>query len=75
MFKKLEEFFETITKNNRSNTSSSDEFLDDMGGCLPEDLREALNLNDIRTEEEVPVGVLLPEEVMLELEKHSNENH
>ena len=75
MFKKLEEFFETITKNNRNNTSSSDEFLDEMGGCLPEDLEKVLNDHDFSREEEVPVGVLLPEEVMLELEKHSNENH
>lgn len=74
MFKRLEEFLEKITKNNKNDTSR-DEFLDEMGGCLPDDLREALNLNDIRTEEEVPVGVLLPEEVMLELEKHSNEDH
>lgn len=74
MFKRLEEFLEKITKNNKNDTSR-DEFLDEMGGCLPVDLREALNLNDIRTEEEVPVGVLLPEEVMLELEKHSEEEH
>lgn len=74
MFKRLEEFLEKITKNNKNDTSR-DEFLDEMGGCLPDDLREALNLNDIRTEEEVPVGVLLPEEVILELEKHSNEDH
>ena len=46
-----------------------------MGSCLPDDLSEALNLNDIRTEEGVPVGVLLPEEVMLEFEKHSEEDH
>lgn len=74
MFKRLEEFLEKITKNNKNDTSR-DEFLDEMGGCLPDDLREALNHNDIRTEEEVPVGVLLSEEVMLELEKHSEEDH
>lgn len=75
MFKKLEEFLETISKNNRSNTSSSDEFLDEMGGCLPEDLRNALDNDDILTEEEVPVGVLLPEEIMQELEKHSDKRY
>lgn len=46
-----------------------------MEGCLPEDLEKVLNDHDFSREEEVPVGVLLPEEVMLELEKHSNENH
>ena len=45
MFKKLEEFLEKITKNNNNHTSR-DEFLDEMGGCLPDDLREALNHND-----------------------------
>lgn len=74
MFKKLEEFLEKITKNNNNHTSR-DEFLDEMGGCLPEDLEKVLNDHDFSREEEVPVGVLLPEEVMLELEKHSNENH
>ena len=66
----LKKSLKTIT-----NTSCSNEFLNEKEGCLPDDLREALNLNDIRTEEEVPVGVLLPEEVMLELDKHSNEDH
>lgn len=75
MFKKLEDFLEKITKNNRSNTSSPDEFLDEMGGCLPEDLEKVLNDHDYSREEEVPVGVLLPEEVMLELKKHSEEDH
>ena len=70
-----EEFLETISKNNRSNTSNSDEFLDEMGGCLPEDLRNALDNDDILTEEEVPVGVLLPEEIMQELEKHSDKRY
>lgn len=75
MFKRLEKFLETITKNNKSHTSCSDEFPDEMGGRLPEELENALNNNDIRTEEDVPVGILLPEEVMLELEKHSDESH
>lgn len=74
MFKKLEEFLEKITKNNNNHTSR-DEFLDEMGGCLPEDLEKVLNDHDFSREEEVPVGVLLPEEVMLELEKHSEEDH
>ena len=74
MFKRLEEFLEKITKNNKNDTSR-DEFLDEMGGCLPDDLEKVLNDHDFSREEEVPVGVLLPEEVMLELEKHSNENH
>ena len=39
MFKKLEEFLEKITKNNKNDTSR-DEFLDEMGGCLPEDLEK-----------------------------------
>lgn len=75
MFKKLEEFLETISKNNRSNTSSSDEFLDEMGGCLPEDLEKALNDHDFSRDEEVPIGCLLPEEVRIELEKHSDKRY
>lgn len=43
MYKKVEEFLETIAKNNKGRTSCSDEFLYEMGGCLPEDLKKVLN--------------------------------
>lgn len=66
----LKKSLKTIT-----NTSYSNEFLNEKEGCLPNDLSEALNHNNIRKEEEAPVGVLLLEEIMLELEKHSEENH